>query len=241
MMTTPTKDDPSQSVPTNAIPNSEPNQKMPEPPVSVAVQMLGRLKSVITYVPLLAIIISLCALAVSMASLSLSMGYIRPIEDHDVVARVLGVSALTKGYSSLVTNGELFVDVALINKGNQKEIIREAFLCYSDNRDFQDRGRSWQRNNTQLNVQLEKGEKRVQHISTPFNSVNTGKRMWLGVAVRAIAPNADDVEIIWPVCEIELATNGNGASTTYNKDQTPLIQVISNKRLPHQKLAPDGF
>jgi hypothetical protein len=187
------------------------------------------------------ILISTAAFCVSLFSLEYNLGYIRPHEDHDVVARVLGVSAFTKGFSTIVTNGELSVDLAIINKGNQTEIIREAFLCYSDSKEFGQRGRTWQRDNPQMNSQLNKGEKRVLHLSTPFNSVNTGKRMWLGLAVRAVAPNADDIEIVWPVCEIELAADGNGGWVSYNKDQTALIQVISNNRMPHQRIAPDGF
>ena len=62
-----------------------------------------------------------------------------------------------------------------------------------------------------------------------------------GVAVRAIAPNADDIEVVWPICQIELATDGNGSMVSYNKDQTPQVQIISNQRLPHQRIAGDGF
>jgi hypothetical protein len=241
MTTTPVKDNPSTNVPAAAMPGSDPIQKQPDSPSTIADRLPRWLKLVLVIVPVLAFIISLFSLVVSISSLRFSMGYTRLHEDHDVVARVLGVTALPKGISSIETNGELFADVALINKGNQKEIIREAFLCYADTNDFHMRGRTWQRSNPGLNVQLDKDEKRVLHLLTPFSSINTGKRMWLGVAVRAIAPNADDLEIVWPVCEINLAPDGNGAWLSYNKDQTPQIQIISNKRLPHQHLAPDGF
>jgi hypothetical protein len=235
------KDPPSPIVPAVVPSSPEPNQKDSDRAVSVADQLPTWLKLVLIVLPVLAFIISLFSLGVSVKSLRFSMGYTRPYEDHDVVARVLGVTARPKTVSSIVTNGELFVDLALINRGNQTEIIRTASLCYSGSKDFNVRRLDWPPDNKQMNLQLNKGERRVLHLLTPFSSANTGTRMWLGVAVRAIAPNADDTEIVWPVCEIELAADGNGAWVSYNKEQTPLVQIISRNRLPHQKLALDGF
>jgi hypothetical protein len=213
----------------------------PDAPVApVAERLPAWLKLVLVILPAGAFLVSMASLGVSFWSLRYSMGYARPHEDHDLVARVLGVSALTKGFSSINTNGELTVDVAVINRGNQKEIVREAFLCYSDTNNFAVRGRTWFRTET-LNVQLDKWEKRVFHLSNSFNPENTGKRMWLGVAVRAVAPNADDLEVSWPVCEINLAPDGNGSWVSYNKDKTPQIEIISNVRMPHQRISPDGF
>lgn len=189
----------------------------------------------------LPIIISAAALCVSLFTLSFNLGLIRPHEDHDVVARVLGVSALTKGFSSIQTNGEISLKLALINRGNQTEIIRETFLCYSETKELDQRSRTWRNFEPQQIVQLSKGEKRLLHITAPFSSMNTDKRLWLGIGVKAVAPNADDIEVVWPVCEINLPSDGNGAWLSYNKDQTPLVQVISNKRLPHQLQASDDF
>jgi len=206
----------------------------PEPPRSPTSADAKKLK--LGWLP---IVISIGALLVSFFSLGYNLGYLRPHEDHDAVAKVLGVRTLLKGFSSVGTNGELVIDIAVINRGNQTEIIRDVFLCYSDSKDFNGRARAWQHSEGARNVQLPRGEKRALRISTQFNSLNTGKRMWLGVAARAIAPNADDTEVVWPVCEINLAPDGNGGSISYNKDQTPLIQIISNKRMPHQRIAPE--
>lgn len=221
--------------------SSEKKEKDSKPEPSVAERLPKWMKWFLVILPALAFIISLCSLFVSFSSMRYSMGFTRQYEDHDVIAKVLGVSTLTKGFSTIVTNGELSVNIALINKGNQKEIIRDAFLCYSESEDFQTRGRTWQRSGQPLNIQLDKGEKRVLHLLTPYNDGNTGKRLWLGIVVRAIAPNADDIEVLWPVCQIELPADGNGGWVSYNKEKTPLMQIISNKRLEHQKLAPDGF
>jgi hypothetical protein len=157
------------------------------------------------------------------------------------VAKVLGVTAYPKGFSPISTNADVVVDLAVVNRGNQNEIIREAFLCYAETANFNSGGASWSRDTPPLNIQLAKGDKRVVRLSNVFNSLNTGKRLWLGVALRAVGPNADDLEITWPICEINLATDGNGGSVSYNKDQTPQIQILSNTRLPHQRLAPDGL
>ena len=174
------KDIPTPTTPVLAPPNPEPGQKNPERVVPVAERLPTWVKLVLVVLPVLAFIISIFSLSVSVKSLRFSMGYTRPYEDHDLIARVLGAEAFTKGVSSIVTNGELIVNLALINKGNQTEIIREVFLCYSDTNVFYGRGMSWERNNPQLNIQLIKGERRVIRLATVFSSINTGKRMWLG-------------------------------------------------------------
>lgn len=194
-------------------------------------------------VPALALIVSIFALSISWMAHRFARGYIRPHEDHDVVVKVLGVYAPTKGFSSLGTNGEIFVDLAFINRGNQREIIRDAFLCFADSNDFS--GTHWTRivdpSKPGLNIQLDKGDRQVVRLLNPFDAGNTGRRMWLGVGVRVIAPNADDVEVRWPVCEINLAPDGNGSWWSYDKASTPSVRIISNERLPHQQLARDGF
>jgi len=217
-------------------PASEPEKHESQTPASAPSELPNWLKVFLVIVPAIALLVSACSFMVAYRALRFSMGYSRPNEDHDVVARVLKVSTR---YG--MTGSELFVDLALINKGNQNEIIRDAFLCYAPNDDFQSSasGRTLQFTGEQLNIQLSKGDRRVLHLSTPFNSFNTGKKMWLGVAVRAIAPNADEIEIAWPVCEINLAFDGKGGQISYSKDQTPLIRIISNDRLPHQKIAPE--
>lgn len=203
-----------------------------------AVELPGWLKLVIVVTPLLALGVSIASLMISFKSFRFATGHARQNEDHDVVAKVLGVSAYTKGFSSTATNGELVVDVALINRGNQNEIIRGAILYYSENTNFNNFASE---HFEPKNFQLSKGDRRVLHLATAFNSSNTGKKLWLGVAIRAVAPNADDTQVLWPVCQIELARDANGASWSYNKDQTPTLQIISNVRLPNQTLVGDGL
>jgi hypothetical protein len=181
---------------------------------------------------------SLPSLAISSLALLVSTGYLRPHEEHDVVARMLKLTFVTASLSS-TTNSELYLDLALINRGNQTEIIRNAFVCYSDTKDFVTSYRTSAIRPQDLNLQLPKGEKQVLHL-TVDRSAFVGRHMWLGVGVRAIAPNADDIQSIWPVAEISLATDGQSAWLSYDQDKTPIVPVISNKCLSHQKIAPYG-
>lgn len=197
---------PTSPAPSSAANVSEPKPKSAENQTPVADRLPTWLKFILVVLPLVAVLISLCSLGVSCTSLRYSMGYTRQYEDHDVVARVLGVKAVLKGWSATSTNAELTVDVAIINRGNQTEIIREAFLCYSETNDFNGNGIVRERGNSQTSIQLNKGDRRVLHLSTPFSSYNTNKRQWLGIALRAVAPNADDIEVVWPVCTIELVS-----------------------------------
>lgn len=219
--------------------SDEPKEPQPKP-VVVADNIPTWLKTILVVLPILAFVVSLFSLFISFRTSQFSLGYRRGYQDHDVVAKVLGMSAIPKGTSSIVTNGEVFVDLALINNGNQREIIREAFLCYAPSNDFEHLV-SWQRDTAPLNLQLDRGERRALHLLNPFNAANTGRPMWLGVAVRAIAPEGDDIQVVWGVAAIELAPDGDGARYTYDKNKTPRMQIISNERLPHQKTTPDGF
>ena len=229
-------DTPAPKLEADKPPSNAGEQKPPTPEQHV--DLPSGLVRWLKVVPVFAVLISLVSLGVSIQSCRFAMGYARPNEDHDVVAKVLGVRTLLKGFGA-TTNAELRVDIAVINRGNQKEIIRDGQLCYSDTQNMQSATRTVP---TQFqDVLLDKGEKRVLHLVTPFNEVNTGKRLWLGVEIRAVAPNADDILVTWPVCQIELAADGNGAWVSYNKDQTPIIHIISNQRQSNQRLAPDGM
>ncbi len=206
------------------------------------------LKKEMGIIPLIAIFISGWSLYIAKESLRISndslrfsMGYVRSFEDHDVIAKVLEVAPHLRAPEIGRTNAELCVDLALINKGNQKEIIREVLMCYAQDTNISSGVYSPVFSTEQMNFQLDKGERRVMHMVDRFHSLNTGKGMWLGVIVRAIDPKGDDIQVAWPVCPFNLAPDGNGASVSYSKDQMPQIRVISNERLPHQMSAPQSF
>ena len=216
-----------------------PSLPRPKPQVSIADRLPPWLKWVLVIVPLLSFGIAAASFLVALTALRFNLGFTRLHEDHDVVGRVLDVRLFPKTMSKSGTNAELFVDLALINRGNQKEIIQDAFVCYAADTNFQARAAIRQYEPTP--IQLDRGDKRLLQLHEVYHSLNTGKKMWLGVIVRAIAPNTDDTEVVWPVCEIDLAPDGHGGSISYNKEQTPQIQIISNQRQPHQKLSTGGW
>lgn len=168
-------------------------------------------------------------------------GHIRSAEDHDVVARVIQVVPILEGYTDEAPH--LRVDVAFINRGNQTEIIRDVFLCYSPTNDFWTSGASSSVvvDGPDSNFMLASGEKRVVRLKDKFNPMNTGEQMWLGVGVRAIAPNAEDIVSRWEVCQINLSSDGKGAWGSRNPEFAPVVKIISNTRLPHQQSAFDGL
>ena len=222
--------------------NKATEPQKPKPETRVAAELPGWLKTLLVVMPLLAFGVSVFSLWISFQSMRFTTGHTRLHEDHDVVAKVLGVIPLTPRQSANGTNAELVIDIAVIHRGTQTEIIREALLYYAESTNFtaSPTGAIISRGFKPENVQLGKGDRQVLHLVTPWSSANTGKRLWVGVAVRAVAPNADDIEVLWPVCEINLAEDQNGSWLSWNKDQTPQIQIISNERMPHQRLVPDG-
>ena len=192
-------------------------------------------KSKTSKLAITSLVVALISLVFTVISNSYNLGFIRQREDHDVVARVVKATFVTKGFSVTDTNGELYVELAVINRGNQTEIIRDAFLCYSGSQSFVERSRSL--NDQPLNLQLAKGEKRVLRLSAARGSIFGQGKVWLGVGIRSIAPNADDIECVWPVAQVEIAADGNGGGMSHN--ESPMVQVISNKRMIHQKAAPN--
>ena len=187
-------------------------------------------------------IISVAALSVSFFSLGYNLGYIRPHEDHDVVGRLIGMRVITNGISANPTNRQLVADIALINRGNQTEIIRNAFLgyCYSDhNHNFSDERMIKRNQNQQLNMQLAKGDRQVLHISTPLDFASRGAELMISVGVVAIGSNADDIETVWSASDITVTMDGAAAMLFAGKEIAPLVQIVSNERLPHQKIVKD--
>jgi hypothetical protein len=150
--------------------------------------------------------------------------------NHDVVARVLKLGVVLRDYSPEDTNGFAYVDLALINNGNQTEIIRRVTFYYAEN-EMADDGPFSPR---VLNSQLVKGDKQVLHLLLD-RSAFKNKNFWLKVGVTAIGPNAEDLESKWLVAKLSLASDGNGG--TYSEYPTNAIRVISNERLPHQRPA----
>lgn len=147
---------------------------------------------------------------------------------HDVLARVLRVGTVPRGFSEEDTNGLAYVDLALINNGNQSEIIRRVTLYYDENES--DGGIV---SPQILNSQLPKGDKQVLHLVLDRKSAFTGNYLFLKVGVTAIAPDAEDIESKWIVAKMNLATDGNGSWVSPYTAKA--IQVISNQRLPHQR------
>jgi hypothetical protein len=171
---------------------------------------------------------------VSVIGLMFAQGYLSPHENHDVVARTLKVNFEPGPFASQGTNGELYADIAVINRGNQTEIIRDVFFCGSDQAQFSDSYKEYTPGG--INFQLKPGDKHVFHLSAfGRNSSLYGKKFQLGLGVMAIAPDANDIVCTWKVSEITLAANGQGGGMSGNPSEWPIIQIISNKRLPHQK------
>lgn len=192
------------------------------------------------FIELLSLLLGAAGTVIGILAYLNSIDYIRPRIIHDVAGRVLNVVFYTRGMSKLDTNGLFFVDLALINRGNQNEIIRHAKLSFADDKDF--------RTNHIRSIEEEKmdfvltpGEKRVLRLNADRGIAFSGKRMWLGVTVRSIAPTAEDLDCHWPICTIELANDGNGGSYSFDRDTTPLVEIISNTRQPHQKAVGTGW
>jgi hypothetical protein len=148
---------------------------------------------------------------------------------HDVIAKVLKFRPVMAGYSSEDTNGLAYIDLALINNGNQSEIIRRVNFYYYDKED----ANGGITESHAINSQLPKGDKQVLHLVLDRGSTFTGKTVWLYIGVTAIGPDAEDIESKWLVTSFTLATNGNGGQWSDNPQKS--IQVISNERLPSQR------
>jgi hypothetical protein len=122
------------------------------------------------------------------------------------------------------------LDLALVNRGNQTEIIRSGFLLSSTNRDNLDSRFSF----VALNEQLPKGEKKVVRLVDRISTFD-GTRKWLGVGVTVIDSDANDVETVWPITEINISTDGQGAwMSGFEPETTPRMQILSNSLQPHQ-------
>jgi hypothetical protein len=147
--------------------------------------------------------------------------------DHNVIARVLRIQTVLRGWSSEDTNGFAYVDLALINNGNQSEIIRRVRLYFFDSADATGGPYSTRI----LNTLLPKGEKQVLHLV--IDRMALTNRVWLKIGVTAVAPDASDIESTWPVARISMSPDGNGGN--FSESPSEPIRVISNERLPHQK------
>ena len=127
---------------------------------------------------------------------------------------------------------ELYVEVALINRGTQAEIVRELHLHWSDGEVPNQGGYVLTH---VLNQRIEKGDKQVVRASITNFMMFDEKQKWLRVGVVGIAPDATDIESLWPILSGNFATNGRGGGFSYHSNMNQLVQVISNKRLAHQK------
>ena len=148
-----------------------------------------------------ALFLSMASLLISLIALLFSMEYLHPHEEHDVIATVLEMKTIMSD-SETTNNGELYFDVAFINRGNQTEIIRNITLYFSENENYA-QGCTYEIH--KLDLLLSKGEKHVEHVIADRRSVFAGKQLWVNIGVTAIAPDADDIESIWPLGQITLA------------------------------------
>jgi hypothetical protein len=149
---------------------------------------------------------------------------------HELVARVLKVGLYLRGWGpSDNTNGVAFIDVALINNGNQSEILRRATLYYAD---------STNENRTQetyqlLNTQIPKGDKQVLHLVLDHGAAFVSKPMYVSVGLTAIGAEAEDIESIWRAAMFNLPPDGNGGS--YSPYPTNAIPIVTDQRLSTQR------
>jgi hypothetical protein len=154
---------------------------------------------------------------------------------HELRARVLRVGTVIRGWSEEDTNGLAYIDLALLNDGNQSELVRRVAIYY-DSDELKDGGPV---SHKILNSVLVKGDRQVLHLLLDHQSVFTGKDVWLKLGVVAIGPDAEDLESKFLVAKFTLAVDGNGGQ--YSPYPTNAIRVISNERLPHQKVPDTPF
>lgn len=175
--------------------------------------------SVLSVIP---IVISCIALSVS-----ITVAYLQNRVHHDLAARVVRATL-----SILEQPTELYVETAVVNRGNQSEIIREIRLLVSDDEKMQGGATIFR---WVLNQRIEKGDKQVfKHSITNFHSFE-GKSKWMNIEVVAIAPDLRDITCVWPVMSFNVATNGQGGGQSEHPDSSQSVQIISDKRLPHQR------
>ena len=159
------------------------------------------------------------------------VAYIQNREHHDLVAKVLKIGFLPAGLRG--QNGELYVDIGVVNRGNQAEIIRRLFLQISGTGEYS--GFSQFIDARFVNQRIEKGDKQVVRASITNFMDFGGQQRLLSVGIVGIAPDASDVKCVWPITGFQIATNAQGGSLYEHTNAHDQIQVISRKRLSHQK------
>jgi len=149
---------------------------------------------------------------------------------HDVTARILKSNFVLRGYSSEDTNGLVYIDLALINNGNQSEIIRRVTFYYDDGSS----GTAYEPHI--LNLQLAKGDKQISHFVLNRKQVFVGTAVRVDIGITAVGPDAKDIESRWMVGQFTLAADGNGGSVS--PIESSIVKIISDERLPNQHEQP---
>ncbi|HWD93426.1 MAG TPA: hypothetical protein VG938_13875 [Verrucomicrobiae bacterium] len=150
-------------------------------------------------------------------------------QDHDVIAKVLQVIFHSSIWRAENTNDSPYIDLALMNRGNQSEIIRRVDFYYSTSTNNPAKSTETH----VLNLQLPKGDKEVLHFTLNRKSIFTGKLTWLSVGVTAISPDGEDLESEWKVSEFNISTNGG--ESRWETAATNQVRVISNTRESYQR------
>lgn len=146
---------------------------------------------------------------------------------HDVIGRVLQVGSILRDKPIEFSNSVAYVDLALINNGNQSEVIRRVTLYYeaTENAPY------GVVNSRILNSQLLKGDKQVLHFTVDRNNVYGLSNVWVKVGVTMIGPDANDIESKWLAAWFRFRPDG----AEWQFHGTNSVRVVSNERLSHQK------
>ncbi len=198
-----------------------------------------KIKTLATYAPLLsATAATLAAIAAfgscrsAYYSYQITSGKQRVNEDHDLIARILNFSVVPLLLTKNGTNGEIYADVAFINLGNQREIVRSISFLYAE---AGVTNGQYIRSDLVESFQIDRGERKFVRAVDSFAPVNTGRPLRLDIGVVAMDRNGVDVEILLPVGQIDLQSDGKGGQWTGNWRESQPTKVISNAPLPNQR------
>jgi hypothetical protein len=172
--------------------------------------------------PTLSLILSAIAL-----SISTRVAYIQYWPHNEVVARAINFSFMPGNGN---TDPDISVDVAVVNRGNQAEIIRGLVLSYSYSNTLRADTQAFK----ELNQRIEKGGKEVFRLKPHRDSVCVDHPVTISVGVVAIGPDLSDIESIWPLYKGLFSSDGRGGGGSYLPSAEDKVHVVSNERLPHQ-------
>jgi len=162
--------------------------------------------------------------------------YLDKRENHELVARALDPQ-FQPGTNS--NDAVFYVELALINRGNQSEIVRAVNLSLSDLNDS--RSSQMAVFPHKLNQRIERGDRHVVRVSISDFRAFESKPKLLTVSVIAMAPDGTDIESSWPVLVCDIATDGRGGMRSPHTNAAQLVTVVSSERLPHQKVPSFGW